>query len=143
MKTVFFSLMFCFLGIFFSNAQQECQRFVRKDALAQLDTSKYIHDGYLNVIKLSEGENVDLYKSFFKGKKYRIVVLAEEPLVAVNFKIIDANKKVIFNNEKNNVHTWEYSPEENVNLMISVRIPISSSQNPVSGCVAILVGYKK
>ncbi|MCK5535901.1 MAG: hypothetical protein KAI79_03690 [Bacteroidales bacterium] len=128
------------LGIF-TSVKAQCVDFAEKIGLTLLNTEVYQHDGYLNSIVLESGEHIDVVKPFFKGRKYRIVVIADSKTFEyVNFKVINSNKIVIYNN-KADAYTsiWEFIPQESENLIISVKVP-DAKIGMSRACVAIITG---
>ena len=127
-----------------AQTQLQCNDFAKKKVLSQLDTTKYTHDGYLNTIQLEEGENFMVYKPFFKGKKYCIIVANSEKLP--NPKVIvklNDNKILHTSTGDKSIQMWEYMPKENQNLVVSVTIPVKNEQQKNTGCITIIVGYSK
>ncbi len=141
MKKIIISFVIFFMLIYSISAKAQCADFVKK-GLTKLDTTVYLHDGRVNAISLSEGDNIDVYKPFYKDRNYRIVVLAEN-LSGVTFKIVDTQKKVIFNSAEKHSTTWDYTPEKNQNLIITVQVPKVHEDEGATGCVAVIIGYKK
>ncbi len=143
MKNIHFLLFFSFVisaGI--NSTQAQCLNFARNDGFAKLDTSKYIPEGRLNAIPLSEGDNLDVYKPFFRGRKYKIVVIGAENMPKLNFKVTTFQRQTIFDSKENkNTDYWEFVSEKNQNLIISVEIPAAKNGQPQTGCVAVIVGF--
>ena len=54
----------------YSNAQ--CKSFAKK--VCKLELAPYIHDGNFNAAILTEGEDAELYKTFYAGQNYRIYI---------------------------------------------------------------------
>ncbi len=135
-------IAFLTLGYSLSSTAQ-CLEFAKVKGFAKLDTSKYIPDGRLNSITLSEGDNVDVYKPFFRGRKYKVVVVGQESLKKVDFQVVNFQRQVIFDSKKGNTNnSWEFESEKNQNLIIHVDIPKGAEGgNPKTGCVAVVVGF--
>ncbi len=125
-------------------AHAQCVKFAEEVGLSLLNTDQYRHDGYLNSIQLASGENIDVVKPFFAGRKYRIVVIADSKVFKhVNFKIINSNNIVIYNNKADDYTSiWEFSPQESQNYIISVQVP-DANTGYKRGCVAIITGVSK
>ncbi len=130
-----------FMSIFSANSQ--CIDFAKEDGFLKLDTALYIPDGRLNAIPLSEGDNLDVYKPFFRGRQYRVVVVGAANLPKVNFKVANFQKQVIFDSKKSGNDSWEFVSDKNQNLIISVDIPATESGTPKTGCIAVLIGFKQ
>lgn len=123
------------------NAQ--CNKFAEAVGLPLLIDSKYVHDGYTNALQVSEGDNIDLVKPFFKGKKYKIVVIGDPATFNfIRFRVVNSSQIVIYDNlDDDYPSTWEYTPVKNENLVISVYTPSPKNpQAPKSGCLAVLIG---
>jgi len=124
------------------NAQ--CKDFVKTTGLSLLDTKKYLHDGHFNATSLEEGEEVELFKTFFSGEQYRIAVANADNLSKVEFEILDLVGNLIYSNKKDNyAKTWDMTVESSQKLIITVRVPApKNASNPQSGCVAVIIGMK-
>ncbi len=125
----------------FNRSVAQCVEFAEKIGLTLLNTEEFQHDGYLNSIALTSGEQIDVVKPFFKGRKYRIVVVADtKAFEYLNFRVINANQIVIYNNKVDDYTSiWEFMPQESENLIISVKVPDAKS-GYTRGCVAIITG---
>ncbi len=143
MKNIHFLLFFSFVIIASTgNTQAQCLNFAKSDGFAKLDTSSYIPEGRLNAIPLSEGDNLDVYKPFFRGRKYKIVVMGAENMPKLNFKVTTFQRQTIFDSSANgNVDNWEFVSDKNQNLIISVEIPPATNGQPKTGCIAVIVGF--
>ena len=123
------------------NAQ--CKAFAKKDCLPEL--ANYTHDGNYHAAVLVEGEEAELYKTFYSDMEYRVAIVGEEKLPDIEFRIIDANKNVLYSNkEKDFAKTWDFKLQSSQQLKLVVRVPSlnQSGQVPASGCVAIMFGFK-
>ncbi len=142
-KLIIFILLIGNFGLVKTSSGQ-CVQFAENIGLALLNTDNYRHDGYLNSIQLAAGEHIDVVKPFFKGKKYRIVVVTDSKVYEyVNFKIINSNKIVVYNNKADEYSSiWEFSPQESQNYVISVQVP-DPKPGFKKGCVAIITGVKR
>ena len=123
------------------NAQ--CKGFAKK--ICKLELDQYIHDGNYHAAILTEGEEAELYKTFYSDQEYRIAICGSDALPDIEFKVIDANRKVLFDNTKNNnSRVWDFRLESSQQLKIFVKVPVSSesADNIVSGCVSIMFGFK-
>ena len=124
------------------NAQ--CKGFAKNVCKAELEP--YIHDGNYHAAILTEGEEADLYKTFYSDTEYRIAICGSEQLPNVEFKIIDANKNVLYTNKDHNfARTWDFKLQASQQLKIVVKVHPSgkNAEEVVSGCVAIMFGFKE
>jgi hypothetical protein len=125
------------------NASAQCKGFAKK--ICKLELLPYIHDGNYHAAILTEGEEAELYKTFYSGQSYRLAVCGSDALPDIEFKVIDAYKNVLYDNTKhNNSRIWDFNVEASQQLKITVRVPTSNTQAeyPASGCVAIMFGFK-
>ncbi len=124
------------------NAQ--CKGFAKK--ICKLELIPYIHDGNYHAAILTEGEEAELYKTFYSGQDYRIAVCGSDALGAIEFQIMDAYKNVLYDNrEHNNSRVWDFRLESSQQLKIAVKVPVGKgeSEYPASGCVSIMFGFKE
>lgn len=124
------------------NAQ--CKNFAKK--VCKLELNPYIHDGNYNAAILTEGEEAELFKTFYAGQQYRIAVCGSESMPAVEFVVTDVDRKVLYTNANHNfVASWDFKVEATQQLIIVVKVPVnesSESDELNSGCVAIMFGLK-
>jgi hypothetical protein len=126
------------------DASGQCKGFAKK--ICKLELLPYIHDGNYHAAILTEGEEAELYKTFYSGQSYRLAVCGSDALPDVEFKVIDAYKNVLYDNtQHNNQRIWDFEVEASQQLKIMVRVPTSNKQAeyPESGCVAIMFGFKE
>ncbi|HVN58052.1 MAG TPA: hypothetical protein VMT63_07130 [Bacteroidales bacterium] len=123
------------------NAQ--CKAFAHKDCLPEL--APYTHDGNYHAAVLVEGEEAELYKTFYSDMEYRVAVVGEEKLPQVEFKVLDENKNVLYSNKDHNyAKTWDFKLESSKQLKLVVKVtPFNKPGDvPASGCVSIMFGFK-
>ncbi|MFN8209513.1 MAG: hypothetical protein U0T33_00910 [Bacteroidales bacterium] len=123
------------------NAQ--CKAFAKKDCLPVL--APYTHDGNYHAAVLVEGEEAELYKTFYSDMEYRVAVVGEGKLPEVEFKILDENKNVLYSNKEHNyAKTWDFKLESSKQLKLVVKVnPFNKPGDvPASGCVSIMFGFK-
>ncbi|HOK50771.1 MAG: hypothetical protein WHT29_04470 [Bacteroidales bacterium] len=144
MKKIF-SIVLLFivtLGAFDASAQ--CKGFAKKICKAALDP--YIHDGNFHAAVLTEGEEAELYKTFYSDTEYRIAVCGSEQLPKIEFKVVDANNNVLYSNKEHNyATTWDFrlSSSQQLKIVIKVLTSTTNVENVQSGCVAIMFGFKE
>lgn len=137
------SVLTLFIALATFNVNGQCKAFAKKDCLPQLHP--YTHDGNYHAAVLVEGEEAELYKTFYSDMEYRVAVVGEGKLPNVEFKILDENKNVIYSNKDNNyAKTWDFKLENSKQLKMVVKVNTISKPGdvPVSGCVAIMFGFK-
>lgn len=129
--------------VFTASGNAQCKSFAKKECLPELGS--YTHDGNYHAAVLVEGEEAELYKTFYSDMDYRVVISGESKLPALEFKILDASKNVIYSNkDKENKTTWDFKLQSSQQLKIVVKVPSSNKpeETPVSGCVALMFGFK-
>lgn len=137
------ALVTAILTIIPLSLEAQCKGFAKK--ICKLELDEYIHDGNYHAAVLTEGEEAELYKTFYSDQEYRIAICGSDALPEVEFKVIDSNRKVLFNNtEDNNTRVWDFKLESSQQLKIFVKVPVNSesADNIVSGCVSIMFGFK-
>ena len=127
-----------------SSVNAQCKGFAKK--LCKLELTGYIHDGNYHAAILTEGEEAELYKTFYSGQSYRLAICGSEALPAIEFQVIDAYKNVLYDNKQHNMSgVWDFKLESSQQLKIVVKVPVASqkSEFPNSGCVAIMFGFQE
>lgn len=123
------------------NAQ--CKAFAKADCLPGL--APYTHDGNYHATVLVEGEEAELFKTFYSDMDYRLAVCGEEILPPVEFSVLDANNNLLYTNKSANfAGTWDFRLESSQQLKFIIKVNTASEQGavPKSGCVAIMFGFK-
>ncbi len=123
------------------NAQ--CKQFAKKTCKVGLNP--YQHDGNYHAALLLEGEEAELYKTFYSETDYRIGVCGAGNLNDIEFRIVDSNGKVLYNNREHDFEwKWDFRLESSQQLKIVVKVPVANetSLEPAEGCVAIMFGFK-
>ena len=129
---------------FTSSADAQCLDFAKTQGFAALDTSAYVPEGRLNAIPLSEGDSFDVYKSFFRGRKYKIVVVGADNMPALNYKVSNFQRETLFDSSSTADGAWVFTSETNQNLIISVEVPkAEKGKSPKTGCIAVIVGFEE
>ncbi len=140
---LFISLLACMIALPMAmNAQ--CKQFAKNTCKAGLDP--YQHDGNYHAALLIEGEEAELYKTFYSDREYRIGVCGANNLEAVEFKVVDTrNGKVLYDNSLNDYDwKWDFNLESSQQLKIMVKVPVPDANvdEPEEGCVAIMFGSR-
>ena len=123
------------------NAQ--CKAFARKECLPELGS--YTHDGNYHAAVLVEGEEAELYKTFYSDMEYRVAIVGESKLPAIEFRILDANKNVLYSNkDKDFAKTWDFKLQSSQQLKLVIKVSSfnKAGETPANGCVAIMFGFK-
>lgn len=125
------------------NVKGQCKAFAKNECLPKL--SPYTHDGNYHAAVLVEGEEAELYKTFYSDMEYRVAIIGESKLPNVEFKILDEDKNVIYSNKDNNyARTWDFKLENSKQLKLIVKVTSFNKPGdvPANGCVAIMFGFK-
>jgi hypothetical protein len=125
------------------SAYGQCKTFAKNSCKPNL--SPFIHDGNYNAAILTEGEEAELYKTFYSGQTYRIAICGSETLPNIEFKVIDSENNILYDNSTNDYSpTWDFKTPTSQQLKIYIRVPASGKdiEDISSGCVAIMFGFK-
>ena len=121
----------------------QCKAFAKKVCIPELGV--YTHDGNYHAAILVEGEEAELYKTFYSDMEYRVSVCGEDKLPEVEFRVLDANKNVLYSNKDANfAKTWDFKLQSSQQLKLVVKVNSFNKpgETPASGCVAIMFGFK-
>jgi hypothetical protein len=143
-KYLLYAISLIVFSTFSLSVEAQCKGFAKK--LCKLELTGYIHDGNYHAAILTEGEEAELYKTFYAGQSYRLAICGSDVLPAIEYQVIDAYKNVLYDNRKHNmVGTWDFTLESSQQLKILVKVPVSEqkSEFPNSGCVAIMFGFRE
>jgi hypothetical protein len=124
-------------------ANAQCKAFAKKVCLPELGS--YTHDGNYHAAILVEGEEAELYKTFYSEMEYRVAICGEEKLPNVEYTVFDSNKNVLYSNKGANfAKTWDFKLESSQQLKLVVKVGSfeKPGETPASGCVAIMFGFK-
>ncbi len=133
------TLLFAFSAF---NANAQCKGFAKK--ICKEELGAYTHDGNYHAAILLEGEEAELYKTFYSDQDYRLAICGSESLPSIEFTVMDANKKVLYSNAENDYSTtWDFKLESSQQLKIIIKVSTFEqlADNPASGCVAIMFGF--
>jgi hypothetical protein len=125
------------------NVDAQCKSFAKKVCIPELGA--YTHDGNYHAAILVEGEEAELYKTFYSDMEYRVSICGEDKLPNVEFRVFDANKNVLYSNKDANfAKTWDFKLQSSQQLKIVVKVDTFNKpgETPASGCVAIMFGFK-
>ena len=125
-------------------ANAQCSTFLKKKCMPKIQPFQL--NGQVNTSTLSSGQKTSLNLTFYSGQDYRIVVCGQPQLGDLSFKVMDMNKKVVFDSRKNDSPDfWDFKVKNTQQFVVEVQVPESESTSSVlpSGCVSIMVGFKK
>ena len=126
-----------------TNAFSQCKGFAKN--ICKDELGSYTHDGNYHAAILTEGEEAELYKTFYSGQDYRVAICGSDNLPPVEFVVMDASKNVLYSNaESGYSRTWDFKLEssQQLKLVIKVKTFEQGADTPSSGCVAIMFGFK-
>lgn len=132
-----------FILTLYGPVNAQCKAFARRECLPKLVS--FTHDGNYHAAVLIEGEEAELYKTFYSDMNYRVSIVGDEKLPPVEFRVLDANKNVLYTNkDKDYSNTWDFRLEasQQLKFVIKVSSASKSGETPQSGCVAIMFGFK-
>jgi hypothetical protein len=133
----------CFLILPFASFSQ-CNVFVKKKCMPKIQP--FTNNGQMNTSMVEAGQSTRLDLTCYSGQDYRILVCAQEILGEVTFKVFDATRKVIFESkDHDNTDFWDFKSRSTQQLTVEVNVPKSDNPSsvPPSGCVSVMVGFKK
>lgn len=141
-KGILLIFFVAFIGGISTSVNAQCKQFAKKTCKVGL--SPYQHDGNYHAALLIEGEEAELYKTFYSDTDYRIGVCGAGNLQAIEFKIIDNNGKTLYNNKYQDYDwKWDFKLDASQQLKIVVKVPVADGTiEPNEGCVAIMFGFK-
>jgi hypothetical protein len=125
------------------NVNGQCKAFAKRTCLPELGS--YTHDGNYHATELSEGEEAELYKTFYSDMEYRLSICGDENLPPVEFIVLDVNKNILYSNkDADSATTWDFKLQSSQQLKIIIKVNSSGQKGgtPASGCVAIMFGFK-
>jgi hypothetical protein len=125
------------------NVDAQCKAFAKKVCLPEL--ASYTHDGNYHAAVLVEGEEAELYKTFYSDMDYRVAICGEDKLPNIEFRIMDANKNVLYSNKDANYSkTWDFKLQSSQQLKLVIKVTSfnQTGDTPASGCVSIMFGFK-
>src|SRR5512133_3507343 len=104
-----------------TNIDAQCKAFAKKVCLPELGA--YTHDGNYHAAILVEGEEAELYKTFYSDMDYRLAICGEDKLPQVEFRVLDANNNVLYANKyKDFAKTWDFKLQSSQHLKIIVKV---------------------
>jgi hypothetical protein len=125
-------------------ASAQCSSFVKKKCAPKI--SPFTLNGQVTSTVLSSGQTTSMNLTFYAGQDYRIVVCGEPVLGDISFVVKDQQKMVVFDSKKNDYPDfWDFKVKNTQQFIVEVQVPESESTSSVlpSGCVSIMVGFKK
>ncbi|MBK8339303.1 MAG: hypothetical protein IPK99_04550 [Flavobacteriales bacterium] len=124
-------------------AQAQCRSFAKNKCVPELAPYKFNES--FNAAQLAPGEEAEVNLTFFSGQEYRVMVCSHPILGEVNWKLMDASNKIIFESLADEPkHFFDLRMANTQQLKVQVWVPGKAKTDMVHvGCVAIMVGFKE
>ncbi len=121
----------------------QCKAFAKNNCVPQLAPYKFNES--FNAAQLAPGEEAEVNLTFSSGQEYRITVCTHPILGEVNWKLVDANNKIVFESLADEPkHSFDLKAGSTMQMKVVVWVPSKGKSEMVHvGCVAILVGFKE
>lgn len=127
----------------FTSFSQDCERIVKNcEELLNKDTdgSEFISDGQVYTAFLDR-EKAEFKTTFFGGSTYRIAASAGQDEDFVIYTIKDMQGNILFSNKNyKNAPYWDFKVVETLPVTIETELDLDLK---VTGCVVMLIGFKK
>ncbi len=119
----------------------QCKHFTKKHCISQLDDYKF--NGQLNAAILTRGDTAELVLSFYSNQKYRLFVCNEEQLGDVTFKLLDADRNVVYESKKGEEQIFDFQVPSTQKLILQVFVHGEKTTHSLEfqGCVSVLIGF--
>ena len=94
---------------------------------------------------MSPGDEAEVNLTFYSGQEYRVMVCAHPILGEVNWKIVDAYNKIVFESLADAPKRYfDVKSTNTAQMKVVVWVPEKGNSSMVHvGCVAILMGFKE
>lgn len=124
-------------------AHAQCRSFAKNKCVPELAPYKF--NETFNAAQLSPGEEAEVNLTFFSGQEYRVLVCTHPILGEVNWKLVDAHNKVVFESLADAPkHHFDLKAASTTQMKVVVWVPNKGSNDMVHvGCVGILLGFKE
>lgn len=122
----------------------QCKGFTKKECVPLI--KPFTYNGQLNMAVLNAGDVAELVVTFYKGQDYRLLVCSQDNLGKVEFRLLDSQRNVLFNNKDHDmVNYWDFHSNATQQLIVQVIVPSVEEDVAVTptGCVSILIGFKE
>ncbi|MFP4620466.1 MAG: hypothetical protein ACLFM7_04105 [Bacteroidales bacterium] len=129
--------------IFPIKGKSQCKDFAGEVCKEEL--APYTLRGNYDAAILTEGETVELHKTFYANENYRIYICESAVIPKIRFQVMDDSRNVIYDNKHDGYKTkWDFAPESTEELIISLKADNfqKDGEDPASGCIAVMVGIK-
>jgi hypothetical protein len=125
-------------------AQAQCRSFAKNKCVPELAPYKFNES--FNGAQLAPGEEAEVNLTFYSGQEYRVMVCAHPILGEVNWKLVDANNKMVFESLADQPKKkFDFKAATTTQMKVVVWVPPMKGKTDMVhvGCVAIMVGFKE
>ena len=133
------------LALLPSISPAQCRSFAKNKCMPSMAPYKF--NETFNAAQLAPGEEAQVDLTFYSGQEYRLLVCAHPILGSVNWKLLDANGKSLFESSASDPkENFDFKVASTQKLTILIDVPdADKGGNNILrvGCVNILVGYKE
>lgn len=127
-----------------SAAQAQCRSFAKNKCVPELAPYKFNES--FNGAQLAPGEEAEVNLTFYSGQEYRVLVCAHPILGEVNWKLVDAANKTVFESLADKPKKiFDFKAASTTQMKVVVWVPPHSGKTDMVhvGCVAIMLGFKE
>ncbi|HPT12822.1 MAG TPA: hypothetical protein PLP69_09335, partial [Bacteroidales bacterium] len=111
-------------------ANAQCKGFAK--SLCKKELGAYLHDGNYHAAVLVEGEEAELYKTFYSDMEYRVAICGADGLPPIEFTIFDSTGKILYNNKGDGYKKfWDFKLEASQQLKIVVKVTTFPGTNEI------------
>ncbi|MCX7607086.1 MAG: hypothetical protein N2170_07480 [Bacteroidia bacterium] len=134
MKGVFLGVSLSFLGML--QAQSGCRQLI--PACREAHMEDYNWDGRYWKAELYGGETTEIYYTFFRGLRYRLIPCGRSSAQkALHLRIYNANRTLLLDTRQQGERSyWDLELSSTQLLVLELYYPMGE------GCAALLIGHK-
>lgn len=134
MKSIFLSLVVGGMGVL--HAQTTCKQLI--PTCREMYMEDFSWDGRYWRAELYKGETTEIYYTFFRGLRYRLIPCGRSSTQAApHLRIYNANRTLLLDTQQQGSRAyWDLELSSTQLLVIEVYYPSGN------GCVALLVGHR-
>lgn len=125
-------------------ANAQCRSFAKNKCVPELAPYKFNES--FNGAQLAPGEEAEVNLTFYSGQEYRVLVCAHPILGEVNWKLVDASNKIVFESlaDQPKDH-FDLKAASTTQMKVVVWVPPMKGKSDMVhvGCVAIMLGFKE
>ena len=140
----FICLLFVAFVLISVDSDAQCKAFVKRSCLPLLPP--FTTNGQINNAVFAPGDHAEMPLTFSDGFTYRVIVCSQEILGKINFKIMNNENQVVFDNADHDyVNLWDFKITSTQQVKLVINVPEEKTHNEImhTGCVSIILGFKK